>query len=367
MVKLNAQNYHLLISLLKGNLEPGFVEACIQAGADWNSVFGKAVEEGIFYPFYKNLLFLEMNKKLIPDELVGRFRQMYYLHISKSTDFSSQIEKAFNCIESFKIKTLLFKGPAIDYLIYDDFLRPRIDLDIVVEGEQIAVLEKALFDLGYDAPEEEKNYPLPEYLNSRLFVPRPNGFVPIHVHKHLINNMFLTVDRLLSMKMKDVWEESGLFKNYQHLYVLKPELNIIYLCEHGLKHDFDQIIFLYEIEALIRNYREGLDWKKLVALAEDSGLGRAVYYGLYFVKEVLSADIPEEVIDSLKPKKLTFSEKIFIKNTLSKKHRRYASYPVYLAMRRGLSKKANFIFRTFFPPEFKFKGYLNRMARLILP
>jgi hypothetical protein len=110
----------------------------------------------------------------------------------------------------------------------------------------------------------------------------------------------------------------------------------------------------------------GLHWKKLVALAEGFGLERVVYYGLYFTREVLSADIPQEVMDDLKPQRFTFREKAFMKNTLDKKHSRYASYPAYLAMRRGWLKKANFVFRTLFPPRFTLKGYLVRLRRSIL-
>ncbi len=390
MANPNAQSYRLLIAILSSPNVPRLIHSVtsligdpknlvdsrfrgndkticfgFNSEIDWDFILDKAVQEGVFYPFYRNLLLLGINKKFIPEDLSERFRQMYYLHIFKSTDFSFRIEKVLNCMESFKIKTLLFKGPAVDYFIYDNFFRPRIDLDIVVEDGQMLALEKALFDLGYGVSEEEKNYPLPEYLNSRLFIPRSDGLVPVHIHKHLINNMFLTVDRVLSMEMKDVWKETEFFRNYRYLYMLKPELNIVYLCEHGLKHDFDQIIFLYEIATLLCSYQEGLDWKKLGELSEDFGLGRAVYYGLYFVKEVLSVDVPGEVLDRLKPGKISFGEKIFIKNTLIRNNRRYASYPVYLAMRRGLSKKANFIFRTLFPPEFTFKGCLNRMRRLV--
>lgn len=365
MANQNARSCRLLISLIKSSLDTGFIDERVNEGINWDSVLLKSVEEGIFYPFYKNLLLLEADKKLIPEEFRERFRQTYYLHLLKSADFSCRIEKTLNCLESAKIKTLLFKGPAVDYFIYDDFFRPRLDLDIAVKNEEMPALEKVLFESGYSGPEERKNYPLPEYLNSRLFIPGAEGFIPLHIHKHLLNNMFLTVDRVLPMEMKDVWQETTLFKNYRYVYIFKPELNVIHLCEHGLKHDFDQLIFLHEIDAMIRNYKGGLDWKKLVELSEDFGLGRAVYYGLYFVKKMLSADVPKEVIDGLKPEKIPFSEKIFIKNTLIRNNHRYASYPVYLAMRRGLFKKTNFIFRTLFPPEFTFKGYLKRMGRLI--
>ena len=372
----------LLISLIKGELTVDCLEALIKSQPDWHSVLDKAVQEGVFYPFYRNLLLSDAEDKLIPDELRERFRQTYYLHILKSTDFLYRIERVLNYIETLKIKILLFKGPAIDSFLYDDFLRPRLDLDIAVRDEEMPFLESALLELGYAAPKDEKDYPLPEYLNSRLFIPplpkttdsspvgcsmnNSDGLIPVHIHKHLINNMFLSVDGVLSVDMKKVWEETQPFKGYHYICILKPELNIVYLCEHGLKHNFEQMVFLYEIEQLIRRYGGSLDWKKFLALVENFSLSRVVYYGLYFAKRILSADIPEKVIEGLKPKRFTAAEKIFIKNTLDKKHRRYSSYSVYLAMRKGLLKKARFIFRTLFPPQFTLKGYLIRIRRLIL-
>ncbi len=359
--------YRVLIALINGGQEQDLFDKLREINPDWLPILCKATKEGIFYPLYRNLLLIDANKQLLPDEIREKFRQTYYLYISKSVDQLRRAEHVLGRLESRKIKTLLFKGPAIDNFIYDGFLRPRLDLDISVRDKDLSVLENALHNLGYTYFENEKDYPIPEYLNSRLFIPHADGLIPLHLHKHLINNMYLTVDLALSMDMENVWDEVEPFKNYQYIFMLKPELNIIYLCEHGLKHDFDQIVFLYEIESLIRYYQGRLDWKKLVALAQGFGLGRAVYYGLYFLKEVLlSADIPPEVIEGLKPKRFSAGERMFIKKTLAKKHRRYLSFPVYLAMRRGLFKKANFVFRTIFPPGFTTKGYLVRLARSIL-
>ena len=352
----------VLVSLITGR----FSRVPFAPRLDGQRLLGEAVREGVFYPLYRNLFLLDAKEKIATDALREKFKQTYYLYLSQSSEYISCVERVLDRLESLKIKVLLFKGPVIDSFIYDGFFRPRLDLDMTVSGGQAALLEKGLVDLGYTA-QEEKDYPIPEYLNSRVFTGAQDDLVPMHVHRHLINNMFLTVDGALSMSMDKVWGETMLFKNHHNIYMLKPELNIIYLCEHGLKHDFDQLVYLVEIERLIRHYGVELDWKKLVSLVQDFGLSRAVYYGLYFAREVLSAGIPEEALGALRPEKLTIGEKIFIKHTLNYKHRRYASYPVYLAMRKGMLRKAYFIFRTLFPPQFTLKSALVRLRRLILP
>ncbi|MFA5119191.1 MAG: GNAT family N-acetyltransferase [Candidatus Omnitrophota bacterium] len=339
----------------------------VEDSSDWRLVLEKAVEEGVFYPLYRNLLCSEEKNTALARDIRERYRQAYYLYLSKSSEYIFRVERVLGFLESRKITALIFKGPAIDHFIYDNFFRPRLDLDIIVRDEDLNAFEAALRELGYRCLENEKDYSLPEYLNSRFFIPQSDDLIPLHVHKHLINNMFLTVDNALSLDMRTIWRETGLFKEYGYIYMLKPELNIIYLCEHGVKHNFDQMVFLYEIERLLGFYEEKFNWKKLVSLSERCGLGRSTYYGLYFIKEALSARIPQEVMDALRPVRFAVGEKSFVKNTLSLKRSRYASYPVYCAMRPGLLKKICFIFLTFFPPGFTLKGYATRILRLILP
>jgi len=342
------------------------IEASALSGLDWRSVLTGSVRQGIFYPLYKNLL-LSANDNIIPSEFRDEFKQTYYLSLLKSAESVSRVKRILERIEAYKIRVLFFKGFAIDALIYDDYMRPRLDVDIAAADEDSGILEKALSSLGYVLSPSEKGYPIPEYLNSRVFAHSSGDFPSVHIHRHLINNMFLVVDGYLNADMRDIWEEAEPLKGYRYILALKPELNIIYLCEHGLKHDFDQIVFLYEIDRLISYYGQGMDWNKFLRLARDSGLGRAVYYGLFLSQKVFSTDVPEGVIESLKPVKQAIGEARFIKSILESKQRRYSAYPVYLAMRKNVFGKIYFLFRTIFPPDFTLRGYVIRMLRSILP
>ena len=226
-------------------------------------------------------------------------------------------------------------------------------------------METALAGMGYAAPGEEKDAPSPEYLNSRLFTPASDDLIPIHLHRHIINNLFRTVDDALRMDMKRVWDETGLFNKYRNIYILKPELNIIYLCDHGLKHDFGLPEYLCEIERLIGHYGRTLDWKKLTELAGEFGLERSVYHGLYFAKKILSADVPDEVLTALRPVKLTLWERSFIRDVINNRQRPHSSFSVYFSDRKGFSRKAAFLFRAVFPPGFTLKGHAARIRRSV--
>ena len=328
---------------------------------DADAALKKAVQDGMFYPVYKGL---QAGGELesLPKASAEKFRQMYYAHITLAAEYAHSVERVLTELESRAIKALLFKGPAVDSLIYDGYVRPRLDLDLSVEEEDFPALEKALRDLGYVPPEEDRDCAVPEYRTSHLFRDGKGELVPVHVHEHLINNMFLTVDGLCQVDMARVWDESRPFNGYRHIFVLQPELNILYLCDHALKHDFDQRVFLFEIKELLSAYAPDFSWEKLRGLAARFGLARPAYYGFYFAKQAVLADIPAVVLEQLKPARFTRGELRFLKEAAQGKSRRYASYAVYIAMRKGLARKVFYIYKTLFPPGFTLKGYCRRIC-----
>ncbi|MGE5307777.1 MAG: GNAT family N-acetyltransferase [Deltaproteobacteria bacterium] len=301
-----------------------------------------SLRDGMFYPYYKGL----------PPEQRESLGQEYYLYLARSIELESAVQAVLDRLESLSIEALLFKGAAVDRYLYDGLMRPRLDLDLWVRAQDDDRLAQGLKALGYSVS---------EYPDSRLFVSATPGLVPVHAHRHLINNTFLTVDGFLGIDMENVRRETEPFKGCSHVRTLKPEINIIYLCEHGLKHDFRQRVFLYEIGTLLSSYASAFDWKKLVSLAFELGLDRPAYYGLLLTKEGRFADVPAYVLTALAPRSMTRGERRFLRDMRRGRHRRYASYPVYLAMRRGTFRKARFVFRTLFPPRLALKAFLSRI------
>jgi hypothetical protein len=325
----------LIRLLLKHDADAGRIDEAIRSGVDWQRVLDRSVAESVFYPFYRQLTTLDVTRDVIPPNFREKFRQTYLSHIAQSENFSNQVTRTLERLDALNIEILFFKGPAVDALIYTDFFRPRVDLDIVIHGNDTRALENVI---------------------------RLDNPLKLHVHSHLMNNTWLSADNALAtVDMKKIWQETASFGTYRNIRALGPEMNILFLCEHALKHDVDQLVFLYEIDRLIRFYGARFDWRKFIALAEDFGLGRIVYYGLYFTKEMLSGDVPDETLHLLKPERVTAAEKIFIEDTMNRRVRRYSAYCVYLAARKGMMKKARFLLRTVFSPSLTLRGHLGHI------
>lgn len=367
-VRRYLQENRLLILLIKkrNELETNLLYRILSSNLNWQYILEAAKDEGIFYPLYQQLLVLDAKDNFFSQDIRDRFKQLYYAYISQSVVFSDQINRVLGGIEAKGIKILLLKGPSIDAIIYkEDFLRPRLDLDLVVRSEGFSVLEEILISLGYSFNQVEKNYLLPEYLNSRLYFKKNNKGIPLHVHRHIINNLYLMVLGKMPVDMERVWQETAQYKEYNSVFCLKPELQLLYMCEHALKHEYERLIFLYEIERLVNSLRDSINWDKLVLLAQELELSFALYYGLYFIKDILSADVPEGVLTSLRPCKFTIGEKFFIRCTLERKRIKYLSYLVYLSRHKGLCEKTKFVLKTIFPPKFNLRSCLIRLKRII--
>ncbi|MCX7927426.1 MAG: GNAT family N-acetyltransferase [Candidatus Omnitrophica bacterium] len=347
----------------------------------WQDLLKLSIKEGLFFPFWQGLqryfhlqqktqnsplTFTKMNfiKEIIPEQVAEEFMDNYYHHLAASMMFSSAVESILNHLENHQILTLLMKGPTVDNIIYGDYLRSRGDLDIVVKQKDWPLLTRVLENIGYFIQLPPRDYPLFEYQNSLLFLPKKEG-IPIHLHNNLFNNLYLGVDGLFLPSMEKVWQETIPLKNYQWIRALQPEMQIIYLCEHAVKHNFEQLVLAYEIQRIILIYANSLDWNKLVILTQSMGLTQVVYTALEVVRDLFNIDLPVERLKRLQPK-LTVVQRCFLRKVRDRKISYWTCYPLYLSMRKKFFYKLRFIWYSFFPPGFPLRGYLTRIRKLIL-
>lgn len=318
----------------------------------------RASAEGMLYPLYPLLC------ALVPVDQRQALQRLYYAHLAAGEEYRAAIMPVLAALEAAAVPALVFKGPAVDALAYaDGYVRPRLDLDIAVRDEHSSGLETALAGLGYVPAQQSCGYPLPEYLNSRVYRDARQTLVPVHVHRGLFNNLFLCADGYLTVSADAVWQQTRVWDGHRHLRTLSPEANLIYICDHALKHDFEQLVFLYEIERLIgRTQQADIDWKKLLYLAREWGLQQPVYCGLSLAQRVLGAAVPQEVIASLEPGDRSWTQK-FCRDVAAGRRGRYGCHGVYLAMRKGLPAKLRFVLRMLLPRGFGLRGALLRAAR----
>jgi hypothetical protein len=274
----------------------------------------------------------------------------YYLNVRNNILKIRKYEELLEGWDRLGIKILLLKGLALLKTVYEDISERGFgDMDILVEQEDIQKIKEYLENNGYEPLNDTGERENCGFVNSIMFERREGEYrYFVHLHWDIING---SIPPLVRLNLKEVFNEAQPLNDYKNIFCLSTNHQLLHLCEHALKHSYDRLILLYDIDKLIRYYKENLDWDKLTSDIKEFNLARPVYYTLYFSKKILDSPIPDSVFFSLRPKRFTFLEQRFINSVLNGSRKAGISYVVYLAMNRTLFCKMRFIFKTFFPSK----------------
>ncbi len=323
---------------------------------DWESVLKKAEEESVAAMAFHAVCKRRLENKIPPETLEG-FRRAYYANLKRSLFLLGHFKRLFTRLREAGIPFLVIKGIALAEQVYPVVaLRGMSDVDLLVKKDHILSVDRLLSSLGYSpvdsVPAEALGNPV-GYLCSLEYQVKDVAAPPLHVHWHLVNTSTPAVAYAGNIRLDSVWEQAVPATVAEaDTLVLCPEHLIIYLCEHALRvgHSFDRLILVCDIHQALVAYAGRLDWDALVREAEAFGLSRFVFLSLTIVRAYTGIAIPPEVIESLRPRRFSIYERIFLGLQLSNRRIRGSSYLVHLAESRGPINKGRLIFRTFFPP-----------------
>ncbi|MCK4648717.1 signal peptidase I [bacterium] len=339
-----------LVSLIanSGRKDDGRVEN----GFDWDYLLDEARKNGVSPLLY---FYQKEEKENFPKDFFKGLEKDYYQTLTRNILIWEEIKPILKSLEEKKIEVILLKGIALGVTIYPSVgLRPMSDVDILIKDEDIFKVNEILNNFGYfpgDINPRDIELGKTEYLTT-LYYRGKN--LSLHLHWHLVNSTIPNFSYISRINMDRIWQKARLIEISEiKALILSPEHLIIYLCEHSLRvtHSLSRLIFLADISQAINYYQDKIDWDFLVKESYNFGLERMVYCGLYSVNRILGTEVPSDVLSSLKPKRLTSGEKIFLSLVAKNRSSPGLSYLVHLAMNKKLSEKIKFLFRTLFPPK----------------
>jgi hypothetical protein len=114
--------------------------------------------------------------------------------------------------------------------------------------------------------------------------------------------------------MDEVWKSSIPIEiGGEKARILSPAHCLMDLCLHlTLHHGLQGLKWFIDIAGLIEYYKNEMDWNKFIEDSFRYKIYKPIYYVLFYVKNVLGQQIPQFVLDGVKPKRQNFLErKIF--------------------------------------------------------
>ena len=328
-----------------------------RVGLDWSVFLENARENGVSALVYSKLNEIKEDCPNIPSKVFAELKKDYYLNATKNTLIFEELGKALEAFKKSGLRVIVLKGAALAEKVYGNIaLRPMSDIDLLVKEEDMMNVNEQLKTLDYrpiDASVDDIDFSS-TYLTTLDYRTPEENSPSFHIHWHFVNSTIPNESYIRNIKIDNIWRdaEETRIADVETL-VMAPHHLLIHLSEHALRvtHSLSKLSFLCDINEAVNFYQERLDWGQLIDEAYTFNLEKMVYLSLFFSSKFLAAPVPEDVLSSIKPKKFSFWEKIFMKAVSNNKQFPGLSYLVHLSLNRGLFRKIKFIGRTFFPPR----------------
>ena len=297
-------------------------------------------------------------------------KDAYYHKVARNLFLNQQFLRMLEAFSQEHIPLIPLKGIALIQRICSDIGSRYVgDIDVLVKPGDVLSSARLLNELGYF---NESCYcfnpekPYSAYLNSMPF--NKTSKIPcfVHLHWHLLNATLPL--SMYKIPMEEVWRSAGPERHQgREMLMLDPHHLVVYLSVHAFKHSFNKISLFYDIQGAIELYKDRLDFKAIAKVATDWGAALPLYYSLYLTSKILKADIPEHILSTIKPEKISKTgHRVASSISEDKLGTHKLVYPLYLDMLEGLFSKIKFLFLTLFPPPEQLRQIYSVNSKYLL-
>jgi len=325
------------------------INELIQNNIDWPYLTRTARRHGVMPLLYWNLK--ETHFEAVPEGVLKKLCNEYRINMIRNLFLTAKLFNLLDLFQANGISAIPYKGPTLSVLAYGDIsLRHFGDLDFIVHKHDVLRAKELLLSEGY-RPE----YVLPP--NQELaYLQHECEYNFFHDHKNILIELHWDiVQKYFSchFDVNKLWNDlEPISLLGRQVITVSPEQLLLILCLHnGGKHQWETLGWICDIAQLI-GVRKDLDWERILDNAFRSGMGRILFLGLYLAKDMLGADVPNEINKRLLNDKAIPSlaeevrKRIFTETeSLPGEAERFV---FYLRMRENVKDKMQYCFRRLF-------------------
>ena len=197
---------------------------------------------------------------------------------------------------------IALKGPTLAGTLYaNPAFRPFTDIDLVVKDADEAAVAAVLGELGY----AEHSVPAQEWWHAhghhvhdgapvhRTFMGSRQRLVELHADPLQLG--------LRPACEAERWARSVPVPDIPGASMLGPEDQLVQLSVHLHKHGFSRLIWLKDLDLLLRAGLTGFDWDIIESVARAEGVTTSVWHSLRLAARVLNAPLPIGALARFRP------------------------------------------------------------------
>ena len=261
---------------------------------DWEAV-GAVIESERIGPLLHQTV-----GAIVVAPLAEQLHLSYYATALRNLLLLRELGTCLRALTTAAVPVIVLKGAALIETVYgNSSLRPLGDVDLLVQGCDLAATRLTLDGLGYEARRIE-THPgaVTEYENEVAFCKPGKLDIWVDVHWGLFDSLYYQ-DRIA---MDWFWESARPAAIADvPAFVLGPEALLIHLCGHlALHHTNTGLLWWYDVAEVLAAYREEIDWPALLAHTQEYGLLLPVRTVLSRAVDEWGAAVPADVVHALR-------------------------------------------------------------------
>ncbi len=281
-----------LAGMLRGSA-PGSLLPLTHEEPDWEEIISDAAAQGLIPLLYSWLKPSAMGGRL-PAALAHRLEAQFLRVAARNMLLAEELRSILRAFEERQLPCAPLRGLALAERLYGDITtRPMGDLDLLVRKDDLPEVAAILRGLGFSEMDRRPGFAQAFYYTLKFFKER-HGWIIVEPHWTLAYPPF--ADRV---DMEEVWKRCARGRVVGvETWLLAPEDLFFHLCLHLTHHDgAAPLLWLYELDRLLREGGEKLEWSRVVALAQHAKLGFFLVRALRTLQAQLATPIPEGILD----------------------------------------------------------------------
>jgi hypothetical protein len=240
----------------------------------------------------------------VEDPLMERFNGIYSRYLQRN---EALMQKAAQVLEAFHeagIPTILLKGAALIQLYYKDSgCRPMNDVDVLIPTKQARASMAILKKLDWKSPGTSSPETWIPIRHSIPFEDRHED--QFDLHWHLLWECWHAND-------DEYWETAKpITINNIPTLTLNSTHQLLHTCWHGARwNEVPPIRWIADAMAILEDTKTEIDWNLLISQAQRHRIILLLKECLEYLKNLLGAPVPDDVIESLQELPVSRMERI---------------------------------------------------------
>ena len=280
--------------------DPGAVRQAAERVLNWRAVYRLAVGQRVVAYVRRAI---DGGVLSAPADFSTAVRNAELVGVAHVMRLDAELFRLMGAFRQDSQPVIVLKGPALARSIYPTReLRPYGDLDLVVhetDGVRTGAMLQAygFAETAYaaeDARRARAGYVSRNTALHRIFTSH-DGQVKVELH---LDPLQLG---LKPTSEAERWQRALPIPGIDHALMLAPEDQLIHLSVHAHKHGFDRLIWLKDIDLLIRTHGRTLNWQRVLEVARSEGVRSSVWYTMRLTALTLGTEVPAHAVSRLAP------------------------------------------------------------------